>query len=483
MIKGLVLGAYHSEKGENIKLSPTAQKFDDNLSGKLRELIEIAGVRKGKARVFYNVSPEFKAVSVVGLGDGCLGYNELEEIHEGKETVRTAAAVGCRSLEDVTDVYVEDLGDAEAAAEGATLGIWKYQENKNKEKQTKIPAVHFYNEDGENKNWTNGVIKAEAQNLARRLTDTPSNLMTPTIFAQNAQQVLSSLGVDVKVHDKEWAQQQKMGSFLSVTQGSVEPPLFLEMCYNGGSKDDNPVVFVGKGITFDTGGISLKKAEGMDEMRGDMGGAACVVATLQAIAKLKLPINVVGLIPLCENMPSGSATKPGDVVKAMNGKSVLINNTDAEGRLILADGLCYAAQFKPKFTLDIATLTGAMRIALGGAAVGVFSNSTALWEEIRKAGEITGDRVWRFPLWNHFTKRVTDFPSVDVCNIAKGSGGGACTAAAFLKEFAPEGSWLHLDIAGVAGLMGPDDLPYLYKGMTGRPTRTLIQLLAQYSTK
>ncbi|XP_046685530.1 cytosol aminopeptidase-like [Homalodisca vitripennis] len=340
-----------------------------------------------------------------------------------------------------------------------------------------MPLVHCL-ELGENQDpWCCGIVKAESQNLARRLSDTPANLMTPTIFAKNAAEALTSHGVEVIAHDANWAQDHKMGSFLSVTRGSVEPPVFLEMSYKGGKSGDKPILLVGKGITFDSGGISIKPAGSMSDMRADMGGAACVVATLQAAAKLKLPINIVGLTPLCENMPSGSATKPGDVVVAMNGKTIQVDNTDAEGRLVLADALCYAAQFTPKFTLDIATLTGAMRIALGEAATGVFSNSTALWHQLHQAGALTGDRVWRFPLWDHYTKQMTDFPAADVNNLGKGKGGGSCTAAAFLKEFAPPGDWIHLDIAGV---MGPaDNLPYLQKGMTGRPTRTLIQLLIQ----
>ncbi|KAG8306625.1 bleomycin hydrolase [Homalodisca vitripennis] len=394
------------------------------------------GLKKGKVRVFHDLCPEYGAVAVVGLGKPGLGYNEQEEIHEDRESVRIAAAAGCRSLQDVekTEIWVEGLGNPEAAAEGATLGLWLYQENKKQANQKKMPLVHCL-ELGENQDpWCCGIVKAESQNLARRLSDTPANLMTPTIFAKNAAEALTSHGVEVIAHDANWAQDHKMGSFLSVTRGSVEPPVFLEMSYKGGKSGDKPILLVGKGITFDSGGISIKPAGSMSDMRADMGGAACVVATLQAAAKLKLPINIVGLTPLCENMPSGSATKPGDVVVAMNGKTIQVDNTDAEGRLVLADALCYAAQFTPKFTLDIATLTGAMRIALGEAATGVFSNSTALWHQLHQAGALTGDRVWRFPLWDHYTKQMTDFPAADVNNLGKGKGGGSCTAAAFLKK-------------------------------------------------
>uniref|UniRef100_A0A1B6BYN6 Cytosol aminopeptidase n=1 Tax=Clastoptera arizonana TaxID=38151 RepID=A0A1B6BYN6_9HEMI len=477
--KGLVLGAYNDgAKGETITFTEAAQEFDDNVCGMLTKHLQVSGLKKGKSRVFYNLTPEYEAIAVVGLGKREQGYNELEEIEESRESVRIAAAAGCRKLQDidVREIYVEHLGDPEAAAEGAILGPWVYQENKMKEKQKQIPKIEPYKHNAEMKrNWDTGVLKAEAQNISRRLSDTPANQMTPTVFAKNAEELLKPLGVKVYAHDRAWAESKKMYSYLSVTNGSAEPPVFLEMCYNGGAESD-PVVLVGKGITFDSGGISIKPSAEMDQMRADMSGAACVLATLYAVANLKLPINVVCLTPLCENMPGGRATKPGDVVTAMNGKTIKIDNTDAEGRLVLADALCYAATFKPKFTLDIATLTGAMMVAIGQSATGVFSNSTPLWELLHKAGEQTGDRVWRFPLWDHFSKRVADYPSVDVNNVGKGGRwGGACTAAAFLWEFAPKGDWLHMDMAGV---MGPDnDMPYLQKGMTGRPTRTLIQFL------
>jgi len=220
----------------------------------------------------------------------------------------------------------------------------------------------------------------------------------------------------------------------------------------------------------------------MDEMRADMGGAACVVASIKAAAELKLKVNIIGLIPLTENLPSGTATKPGDLVVAMNGKTIIVDNTDAEGRLILADALCYAQEFKPRFILDIATLTGAMRIALGGVATGVFSNSTEIWENLRSAGTVTGDRVWRFPLWQHFNDKMTkSVKAADVNNLSRGKGGGSCTAAGFLREFAGnDAPWLHLDIAGVMGPSNDDTASnYLAPGMTGRPTRTLIQFLQQ----
>lgn len=391
---------------------------------------------------------------------------------------------GCKALQSVgvEKISVESFENAEKAAEGSLLSTWKFQELKTK--KDIIPEISLYNPTQDKKQetaFTKGTITASAQNLARRLADTPSNFMTPVIFCQNARDILEKLNVEICEHDQKWAEQEQMNAFLAVAKGSNEPPRFLELNYKNGG-DRPPFVFVGKGVTFDSGGISLKPSGTMDEMRADMSGAACVVATLQAVAALKMPVNLTGLIPLCENMPSGHAIKPGDVVKAKNGKTVCVDNTDAEGRLILADALAHSAKFKPKFVLDIATLTGAVRVALGNSATGVFTNSDMLYEILSQCGSRTGDRVWRLPLWKIFQKQIAEHAAYDLNNIGKGKGGGSCTAAAFLREFVPQGvDWLHLDTAGV---MGPtDDTPYLGKGMTGRPTRTLIDFIAKCKDK
>ncbi|PSN44772.1 Cytosol aminopeptidase, partial [Blattella germanica] len=423
------------------------------------------GIKKGNGQVFYNLKQQFPVVAVVGLGKENSSYNENEEIDEGSENVRIAAAVGCKKLQEVgvTKVLLEGMGNPEAAAEGATLGLWLYQAFKNEKKQKKTPELNLFEENENDKcKWEKGVLKAKAQNVARNLTDTPANRMTPKMFAEAAINLLTPLGVSVTAHDKTWAEEKKMGSFLSVSHGSAQPPIFLEIQYIGSSNSNKPVVLVGKGVTFDSGGISLKPSGSMDEMRGDMGGAACVVATIYAAKLLKLNINIIGLIPLTENMPSGTATKPGDVVFAMNGKSILVDNTDAEGRNLFLR---------------------AIRIALGGAATGVFTNSSPIFQQLKEASIVSGDRVWRMPLWQYYGKQMTECPSSDLVNISRGSspGGGSCTAAAFLKEFAPDGDWMHLDIAGVMGTS--EGLPYLSKGMTGRPTRTLIEFISSLAEK
>lgn len=270
----------------------------------------------------------------------------------------------------------------------------------------------------------------------------------------------------------------------------------LKLHYNN-APNTKPLVFVGKGITFDSGGISLKPSSNMDKMRADMGGAANVLSTIFTLAQKKSPVNIIGtivsfyfpliielnsnrtgLMPLCENLPSGKANKPGDVVTAMNGKTIQVDNTDAEGRLILADGLCYAHQFNPFLIMDIATLTGAISVALGSAATGVFSTSTNYWKMLQRCGSETGDRMWRMPLFNHFTKQTTDSQLADLCNIGKYLGqGGSCIAAAFLREFVTASNWIHLDIAGV--MDNKDEVTYLSKGMSGRPLRTLVKFIEE----
>jgi leucyl aminopeptidase len=262
-----------------------------------------------------------------------------------------------------------------------------------------------------------------------------------------------------------------MGSFLSVTRGSDEPPRFIVMEYMNSPKKAKPYVLVGKGITFDTGGISIKPAPDMDHMKFDMCGAASVFGTMRTMLELKAPVSIVGLIPTCENMPSGRATKPGDIVKSMSGQTIEILNTDAEGRLILADALTYAERYEPEAVVDVATLTGAMVIALGHVACGVFSNNDALARELVAAGEEAYDRGWQLPLWEDYHEGLAS-NFADFANVA-GRAGGSITAACFLSKFAKKFDWAHLDIAGVAHRDGKE------KGATGRPVPLLTTWLLE----
>jgi leucyl aminopeptidase len=308
--------------------------------------------------------------------------------------------------------------------------------------------------------------------LARENANRPGNHCTPTHLAEQARALGKSHGLKVEVLDQKAVEKLGMGSFLAVAKGSDEPLKFIVMHYEGATKKDAPVVLVGKGITFDTGGISLKPAAEMDEMKFDMGGAASVLGTMRAVAELKPKVNLVGIIAACENMPSGRATKPGDVVTSMSGQTIEILNTDAEGRLILCDALTYAERFKPKAVVDIATLTGACVIALGHHHSGLFSPDDGLAEELLAASRAALDPAWRMPLDDEYDEALkSNF--ADMGNVG-GRAGGSITAARFLKKFATKYRWAHLDIAGTAWKSGAA------KGGTGRPVPLLTHfVLAQ----
>jgi leucyl aminopeptidase len=312
--------------------------------------------------------------------------------------------------------------------------------------------------------------------LTKTLANLPGNICTPSHLASQAV-ALGKTHKSLKTTVLEEKDMKKlgMGSFLSVTQGSEQPAKLITLEYHGTDKKQKPIVLVGKGITFDTGGISLKPGAEMDEMKYDMCGAASVLGTMQAIAEMGLKLNVVGVIPTCENMPSGNATKPGDIVTSMSGQTIEILNTDAEGRLILCDALTYSKKFNPDTVIDIATLTGACVIALGHVASGMFSNDDKLAKELLAAGEQSHDRIWQLPLWDDY-QPLLDSNFADMQNIG-GRAGGTITAACFLARFTKDYRWAHLDIAGTANLSGKQ------KGATGRPVPLLTQYLINRAGK
>ena len=311
---------------------------------------------------------------------------------------------------------------------------------------------------------------ARGMALTKDLGNLPANICTPTYLAAKALALAKAhKRIKTTVLEKKDMEKLGMGSLLSVTRGSVQPPKLITLEYTGAAKTQKPIALVGKGITFDTGGISLKPGADMDEMKYDMSGAGTVLGTLQAIAEMELPINVVGVIPTCENMPSGTATRPGDIVTSMSGQTIEILNTDAEGRLILCDALTYTAKFKPDTVIDIATLTGACVIALGNIASGMFANEDKLAKELIAAGEQSHDRIWQLPLWEDY-QSLLDSNFADMANIG-GRAGGTITAACFLARFTKDYRWAHLDIAGTANKSGKD------KGATGRPVPLLTQYL------
>ena len=318
-----------------------------------------------------------------------------------------------------------------------------------------------------------GVTLAEATMLARDLVNHPANIMTPTRMAAAAQDVANAVGLELDVLERDRMAQHGMGALLGVAQGSDEPPKLIVLTYRGDPDHPaNNLALVGKGITFDTGGISLKPAANMEAMKGDMAGGAAVIAAMRAIGALKPRINVAGLVAATENMPGGRAQRPGDVVTAMNGKTIEVINTDAEGRLVLADAMCYARSLGLTRLVDIATLTGAMVVALGKACTGMMGNSATLADGIRQAGQRSGERFWELPMLEDYRELIKS----EVADM-KNSGGrqaGSITAAMLLREFAEDAAWMHLDIAGTATAAA--NKGHLVKGATGTPTRTLAQL-------
>ncbi|XP_058818180.1 cytosol aminopeptidase-like [Topomyia yanbarensis] len=490
--KGLVLGIYSDEEDifDTGTLTPAGARYNEHqTNGRLLELVRLAGPipKRGEVRIFYDLEPTFRSVALCGLGSDCLGYESSEKLDESKEAIRIASAIGCRELQALKTnfIYVEDMGHAESAAEGALMSIWINQELKKVEKRRFVPHCQLHVDRGlpcDSDGWRIGVIKAEAQNLARQLQEMPANYMTPTTFAQNVVKVLANSGVNVEIKVRSWAEAQGMSSFLAVAKGSCEPPIFLELSYYGAGSKERPIVLIGQGNTFDSGGLCIKSCKDMEMMRGDMSGAACVVAACRAIASLKLPVNIRGLIPLCEHMIGCNAMKPGDIIPVKNGKSIEVVDVDREGPLVLIDALLYAETFGPKYIVDVATTSEHVVDSFGKVCSAVYTNSEALWQRIQNAGIHTGDRVWRLPLWDYFTQQVCTLQHADIQNVGHCVGGEPCCQAAFLREFLPCGQWLHIDANNVMTTKGID-YPYLRGGMAGRPTRTLIEFIAQSACK
>ncbi len=314
-----------------------------------------------------------------------------------------------------------------------------------------------------------GAAIADAMALTRDYSNLPGNICTPSFLAAQARRMGKRLGLKTTILNEAQMERLKMGSLLSVSSGSREPAKLIVMEYRGGKRDERPVVLVGKGLTFDAGGISLKPAGAMDEMKYDMCGGAAVFGAMQAAAELQLKINLIGIVPSSENLPDGAANKPGDIVTSMSGTTIEILNTDAEGRLILCDALTYAERFKPAVVIDLATLTGAVVVALGAHASGLFSDCEPLAAALLAAGEASGDRAWRLPVWDEYSKQL-DSNFADLANIG-GRNAGAVTAACFLKQFTAKYDWAHLDIAGTAWTSGAR------KGATGRPVPLLVEFL------
>jgi len=371
---------------------------------------------------------------------------------------------------------IELEASAEAIAEGALLGLYSFTKYKKPEYED-IEEMLIVVREKEKVSILEpaigkGKLVAGATNLARDMVNEPANYMTPSQMAEAAKEIASKYNLEFKVFDQEDMEAMGMGAILGVAKGSNQPPKLITLSHKGDERSEKALGFLGKGITFDSGGISIKASEGMSEMKDDMAGAAAVMTALGAIAQLKPKINVTAIIPATENLPSGSALKPGDVLKAMNGKTIEVISTDAEGRLILADALSYAQKLGLSPLIDLATLTGACRVALGTLYSGLFSNDQDLVDKILRAAERTGERMWQMPMPEEYKEQNKS----EIANV-KNTGnryGGAITAALFLTEFVDNTPWVHIDIAGTAS--SNKESGYIIKGATGVGVRTLVEL-------
>jgi leucyl aminopeptidase len=427
-------------------------------------------------------------VLVAGLGkQKDFSYKQIKDLMG--TALRRARAAGATSVATIVHgAGIAGLDPAECAqaiAEGAVMGAYRFRRYKYNGKdgeENNLPEIESLTIVEHDKSKLRalqrgvdrGVILGTAANHTRDLANEPANALPPIVFAERAQALAKDAGLRCEVLNDGQIKQMGMGALLGVGVGSTNPPRFIIIKYEGDKRSKKALGLLGKGITFDSGGISIKPAAGMESMKGDMSGGAAVIAAMWAIGKLKPRINVTAMVPTAENMPSGSATKPGDVVKALNGKTIEVINTDAEGRLILADAICYAKQQGLSPIVDVATLTGAMMVALGPAATGFFSTEDTLANQITAAGEKSGELMWRFPL---LTKEYGENLKSNVADI-KNTGnrwGGAISAAAFMHFFVEDTPWVHIDMAGTDE--SEKEKGVFVKGSTGIPTRTLVNFL------
>ncbi|HEX6134142.1 MAG TPA: leucyl aminopeptidase [Longimicrobiales bacterium] len=464
-------------------------KVDRLYGGAISRILESGDFsgRKNDTLVIYppDAACRIRRVLLVGVGKREDHTVELLRRAVGS-AVRVAEKMGIRELSvSVGHVHhlSEHMGDyyaGLAAVEAAILASWDYRELKTQSEESApraaLESVTILAHDEQERDELeravrHGAVTAHAANIARDLQQRPGNVATPTFVAERAKQIADRLGLKITVLDRGQIRKEGMHALLAVAQGTQEEPRFVALEYRGGAKDARPLVLVGKGVTFDSGGISIKPAERMEEMKYDMSGAAAVIGAMHAIAELELKVNVVALAPLTENLPSGTALKPGDVIRSHLGKTIEIVNTDAEGRLILADALSFARRYEPAAIVNCATLTGACVIALGNHAIGLMGNNGPLIDEVRAAGQRTGERCWPLPLWDEYREQI-DSTIADIKN-SGGRAAGSITAGWFLKEFVGDDiPWAHLDIAGTA--YRDEAAPYLRKGAAGVPTRLLI---------
>ena len=487
-VEALVVFIYEDDRADEGAL----RELDERAGGVLSELLGSDEIRgKQGDQVFLYRPGKLRARRLLLVGAGKREDFSFDTVRKVTgSAARFLRSKGVRSMAILRRSQLDLEKSAQAAVEGALLGLFEPDMYKTEHKEDRrieelvIVAANAGSNDLLANGAERGRIIGEAVNVARELSNEPSSVLTPSELAERSKETAARFGLDVDVLDEARMKELGMGALLGVARGSDEPAKLIVLRYTPGGtepmgNDAEVIAIVGKGITFDSGGISIKPAEGMEKMKYDMSGAAATLAAMRAIAQLKPRVNVIGVIPTTENMPSGRAYKPGDVLRAMSGKTIEVINTDAEGRLILADAISYARKLGATRIIDLATLTGAVSIALGTINVAILGNDQRFIDELKKAGKEVGERIWQLPLDDEYR----DLIKSDIADM-KNSGGryaGTITAAYFLKEFAEDTPWVHLDIAGTA--WENEKKPYMSKGPTGVAIRTLINYVCNHANE
>jgi leucyl aminopeptidase len=467
---------------------------DGATGGLVRSVIESEELKGKEGETVYlhlpasGDGPKARRLLLVGVGERS-DYHAAQVSQFAGAAVRALRARNVKSVGLVPRLDDDAATATKAAVEGAVIGLFEPDKYRTVDKEERtverlIVISEGAEEDSLRRGAERGRVVGESVNFTRDLANEPGAYMTPTIMAERAQEIANQFGLDIDVLDQARMEQEGMGALLSVARGSDQPPKMMVLTYMPEGKEkiedgEDFLALVGKGITFDTGGISIKPSENMELMKYDMSGGATVLGVMRAVAQLKPPIPVLGVVPSTENMPSGKATKPGDVVVAMTGKTIEVINTDAEGRLILADAVSYAKKLGATRVIDMATLTGAVSIALGDVNTGILGTDQELINEVIESGREVGEKFWQLPLDKEYSKQIKS-DIADIKNVG-GRKAGTITAAAFIKEFADGISWAHLDIAGTA--WGDDAKPFRSKGPTGVAVRTLLNFIERESAR
>ena len=471
------------DRGEKDKTDVILETSDSAVREAAREVVA-SGEATGKTfeTTLIHHPPRLKARRLLLLGGGkAKNFTSAELRKLAGTATRTLKPKGIRSFAFIAPESISAEEAAKAIVEGAFVGNFDPDYYKSDRKDQKIDSVTVIARGDQGRlqrALDEARIVGESQNFTRDLVNEPSNRMTPTVLGERARKMAQELGLKCEVYGADKIKELKMGAFWSVAQGSDEPPALIILKYEPAGAPEKPVIgLVGKGITFDTGGISIKPADGMEKMKYDMAGGATMIGAMRAIALLKPKVKVIAIICATENMPSGHAQKPGDVQMAMSGKSIEVINTDAEGRLVLADGLHYAKQLGCTHLVDAATLTGAVVVALGYVNAGIFTNNDDMYQRFQRANAKAGEKMWRLPLDEEYKESIRS-NIADIMNTG-GRYGGAITAAMFLKEFAEDTPWIHLDIAGTAWT--EDNKAWIAKGPSGIALRSLVEFVKDFA--